>query len=217
MPEARVGSAWQRRPSLFSLISTDAAAIRRSGEQFATVRVDVWSGVGLAAANLLVSGALVVLPWSGVLIADPIRHAGAIAGRHWLRATAWVLPLEIVTVSCVLLALTMLEWGGIQLGARTRGWRLTPAAAWQVCAHSTVGWIVTGLSSWVGLIAWLNLASLNVGSSALREILRWGVPVAWATFGLLVFELLVWTGVRKCRYANPPGAGAATTADVSPA
>jgi hypothetical protein len=207
LPAARTGSPWQRRASLYSLIATDVACIRRTGEVYSALRIDVSSGVGLAAANLLISGALVVLPWSGVLIGDPIRHAGSTAGRHWVRAAAWVVPLEIVAVASVLLLLTLLEWVGIQLAARTRGWRLTPAAAWQVCAHATVGWIVTGLSSWIGLIAWLNLASLEVGSRGVAGgPLRWAVPVGWAFFGLLVFELLVWVGVRRCRYANPPGA-----------
>jgi hypothetical protein len=203
-PASRTGSPWQQRPSPLSLVITNYQAIRETSDLYSRVRIDVRSGIGLAATNLLIAGAMVVLPWSGVLIGDPIRHANARGAGPRIVSVVWALPLQVLAIAVVLLLLTLVEWGGIQLAARTRGWRVTPAAAWQVCAHATVGWIITGLTSWVGLMVSLNVAA-NV-SGPLGQILSWCIPVAWAFFGLIVFELLVWVGVRRCRFANPPSA-----------
>ena len=95
--------------------------------------------------------------------------------------------------------------------AGTRGWRLTPAAAWQVVAHATVGWIVMGFTSWLGLLFLPVLLPLSesVGGT-LGSAISGAGPLAGALLGLLVFELLVWHGVRECRFANPPAPARAT-------
>lgn len=203
-PAHRTGSPWQQRRSTLSLIATNYRAIRGTRNLFDSVRIDIASGIGLFACNALLAGLLIVLPWSGVLIGDPVRHAAATAGRHWIRATLWVLPLQVLIVAAVLLALTLIEWFGIRAIARSRGWRLTPTAAWQVCAHASVGWVVTGLTMWVGMIASLNLAFFGLGSGRAGERLLWSAPIAGALLGLLVFELIVWTGLHRLRFANPP-------------
>ncbi|MEX2218702.1 MAG: hypothetical protein WD749_08070 [Phycisphaerales bacterium] len=196
-PERRAGSPWQRSPSLLAFLETNIRAVRRTRSLFDSIRIDIPSGIGLAAANHLLAAFLIVLPWSGVLIADPVRSARVSA--------LWVVPLQTATVACLLFLLTMVEWTGIQAYARSRRWRLTPAAAWQVCAHASVGWVITGLTSWVGLIAWLNLSTLGGSTvSVLGELFAWSVPAFGAVFGLVIFELLVWTGLQRCRFANAP-------------
>jgi hypothetical protein len=206
LPSRRAGSPWQRRPSPGAWAATNVLALRRAATLYDGVRIDVASGIGLAAANLLLAALLIVLPWSGVLMGDPLR-ARAPGTASFAVAAVWGVASRTALVASLLFLLTMIEWGGIQLGARWRGWRLTPAAAWQVCAHATAGWIVAALTTWVGLIAYLNLASLGAVSGPIAgTALRWGVPGAWALLGMMVFELLVWTGMSRCRFANPPGA-----------
>lgn len=205
LPDQRPGSPWQQQPSPRSLLATNYRAIRDARSLYDMVRVD--SGVGLAGCNLLLAAIFLVAPWAGVLIGDPVRRAAP--GRHGIPAALWSIPTQIALVALFLLVLTLIEWTGIQLLARTRSWRLTPEAAWQVCAHATVGWVITAVTSWLGLIAWLNLSSLGLmPGGPVGQAAQWAVPLAGALFGLLIFELLVWTGARRCKYANPPSARA---------
>lgn len=205
LPSHRLGSPWQQRPSLRSLGATNYRAIRDTRALYDTVRLDTRSGVSLFAANALLSSFLIVLPWSGVLVGDPVRNARGSPGT--LLAMLWVLPLQTIAVALLLLALTMIEWAGIRAMARTRGWRLTRAAAWQVCAHASVGWIITALTSWTGLVLLVSLTSFGHVS---QIGMLFSAPIVGALFGLVVFELLVWTGLRRLRFANPPDAGLVT-------
>jgi hypothetical protein len=203
LPERRIGSPWQRRPSVRSWADTNILALRRAATLYRAVRIDVASGIGLVAANLLLAALLIVLPWSGVLKGDPLRHRGP--GGPSTAVIIGIVLARTLVVAAALLLLTLIEWGGIQLGARWRNWRLTRAAAWQVCAHATAGWIVAAMTTWIGLIASLNLVYFGVASGPVAgTISRFVVPAAWAVLGMMVFELLVWTGMRSCRFANPP-------------
>lgn len=206
LPSARRGSPWQQDPAVSSLIVTAFEAIRHPGPLFEGIRIEWRGGLGLLASNLLLAAVLIVAPWSGTLVGDPMRTARQ---RHLSPLTgAWVIPLQVAAVALVLAALTGIEWVGIQFFARRRGQRLLPEAAWQVCAHASVGWVMAAAFSLLGLIIGLNLVSKYMAAS------DWALaaaPAGGGLLGLLVFEILVYTGVGRCRYANrarPPAAGA---------
>ncbi len=184
-----------------SLLATNYRAIRKTRELFESVRIDVPSGIGLIVVNLLAAALCIVAPWAGVLVGDPLRGAGRTAAGTAL----WSISLEVLLVALLLFSLTMIEWAGIQALARFRGWRLTPAAAWQVCAHASVGWPVTAITSWLGLIAWINISSLGLAPRGpAGDLASWIIPVAWVLLGVVIFELLVLNGLKRCRYANAP-------------
>jgi hypothetical protein len=203
VPAARRGSPWQRRSSLFTLAETNWEALRRPRTLFAMVRPEIGSGIGLLAMNAVMAAMMLVAPWSGVLIGDPLRRAAA---RGEPTATAlWVIPLQVLAVTGVLIALTLAEWVGIQLVARRRGWRLLPSAAWQVCAHASVGWMVMGGMMWLVLAIWLNIFTFIPGVKMGGDgVLLVAIPAAGLVIGLVTFEYLVWIGARVCRFANLP-------------
>jgi hypothetical protein len=203
LPERRRGSAWQQRRSLWALVRTNVGVLRRPREVFGVARLDVWSGVWLAVINCLLSAMLLVAPWSGVFVGDPLR--GSIMRGRGAGAAVWLVPAQVVGVAAVLLGLTLVEWAGIQLVARRRGWRLGRIAAWQVCAHASVGWVVMGMTMWVALIAWLNAIWFVRGLKQAGDLTLAAIPVTGILVGLLVFELLVWIGARRCRFANAAG------------
>jgi hypothetical protein len=92
---------------------------------------------------------------------------------------------------------------------RRRGWRVTPTVAWAVCGHASVGWVVAGCL----VAAGLHAASLAArGRPAGPALLARDIVIAWAPLagffaGMLVFETLVYLGVRRLRFANAAGAG----------
>jgi hypothetical protein len=170
--------------------------------------VDARGGASLLFIHLFAAAAILISPWSGTLIGDPLRSARLAHEPLWPFAM-WVILIQVTIVMAALLALTIIEWLGVQYWSRRRGHRLTPAAAWQVCAHASIGWIILAVCSGLGLILWLDMAVLGVTGAASRfpmllEILRFCALGLGPLVGLLIFETLVYTGVSRCRFANRP-------------
>jgi hypothetical protein len=153
--------------------------------------------------NTLCAAALLVAPWVGTV---PIAYRrvglGAAILAPALASTIWIL--------------TWIEHVGIRFFAKRRGWRLTRVAAWQICAHASVGWMLAGLFPMLILALGYSVQRL------LGVVPRWTIdlsPVASTPIqiniatagiagevigflaGLLIFESLVYVGVRRCRYA----------------
>ena len=179
----------------------------------AQLRVEPSSGTGLLVINTLIAAAFLIDPWVGVIVGDPARSARMRGGLDGWAVVAGMWLAEVLLAAAVLWLLTGIEHAGIRFFARRRGWRLTPEAAWQVCCHASVGWVL------VGVLPLLVLGGLQAVLRVFHAApSNWGrVPVlggiTWSNIwyggslllamgaGLLVFEWLVHVGVRKCRYA----------------
>lgn len=206
LPEARAGSPWQQRPGLRSLLRTAWITTSRPLSLFRAVRIQPRGAASLLAVYLLLSSLILVAPWSGTLVDDPIRSARAGHTAKLLLIAGVTIPLQVLSVAALLLLLTLIEWAGIQFYTNRKGGRLTRAAAWQICAHASIGWVISAAALWLGLIIWLNLSYFGLTSGHGRELSNW-LPVitvgAAALAGLLAFEFLVYAGVRCCRFSNP--------------
>lgn len=206
-PERRGGSDWQRKPGAASWLRTGIATLRRPATVFRSARLDVRSGVVLLAVNVLAAALVVIAPWSGILIDDPIRAVRA--GQTWslVRTAALVIPLQVLGVAAVLALLTVVEWAGIQFFARRKGARLCGLAAWQVVAHASYGWIVAAACVMAALTFWRVLYLFPFFPRVVAALGDWSaaaIPGIGAFVGLLVFETLVYIGVYQCRFANRP-------------
>jgi hypothetical protein len=206
-PERRNGSFWQQKPGAASWFRTGLATLRHPAAVFRSVRLDVRSGVPLLAVNVLAAAIIVVAPWSGILIDDPIRAVRA--GQTWslVRTAAVVIPLQVLCVAAVLALLTIVEWAGIQFFARRKGARLCRLAAWQVVAHASYGWIVAAACVMAALTCWRVLYLFPFFPRVVAALGDWAAPAipgVGALAGLLVFEMLVYVGVYQCRFANRP-------------
>lgn len=204
-PEARPGSPFQVRPGPFGWMRTAWLLLRHPGRTFDDIRIEPASAVVLALVNHGLAAMLIVAPWVGVLTWDPSRGANNVAA-YGVAFAIWV-----VGVVGVLGLLTVVEFLGVRFFAARRAWRVSRTTAMQICAHSSVGWIVAGLG---GLLA--MAAASRWGPDVGRLLARWSksgigpltLYVSWASAalgylaGLLVFEVLVYTGVRRRKYAN---------------
>ncbi len=137
-----------------------------------------------------------------------------VSGGVLLAALAVELPLCMWILRFVLRVLISIEHRGIRFFGKQRGWRVSAAVADTVCGHASVGWCVGGLLAGVmgvyrtvqhvaGFVHGENL-SLTAGEAWLYlmpPVVAIGVTVV---VGLLPFEILVYLGVRQCRFANPP-------------
>jgi rRNA maturation protein Nop10 len=208
-PSARPGSPWQTARTGRSWVRTNYLMLRRPGAVFDRLRVDRKHALPLLMVNLLLAGALLAAPWVGTLIGDPARNS---------RTAEWVwriVPMArsqlvgTVGVGLALLGLTAIEALGVRFFGRRRGWRITPDIAWQVCAHASVGWVVAAVLTLLSLIVWLNLSYFGLSGWVARRG-TWAdlsmalIPAAGFLAGMLVFEVLVYRGILRCKYANPP-------------
>lgn len=216
LPQGRPGSAWQGRPGFFSWIRTNWEVLRHPGDAFSRVRIEPRSGTGLLALNTLVTAACFIDPWVGVVIGDPARNArlhGGVAG--WvIVGFMWV--AETLVAAAVLWALTWVEFVGVQFFSRRRGWRLTPEGAWQVCCHASVGWLLLGILPMLTLATFQALVRLfhvgppsgsigggwgNASGMSWSELVYGAGVLVSTAAGVFAFEILVYLGVRKCRFA----------------
>lgn len=215
LPARRVGSPWQRGAGWRAWWETGLRAVARPGALFDRVAIHPRRGRGLYILNLLLASGLLVAPWVGNLVSDPARMARGsgtlvVAGMH-----ALMFVLELAFVMGVLALLTWIEWLGIRFFARQRGWRLTRAGAWQVCYHASYGWVLAGLLPMLGMALDFTLVVLFDFSPrgvldlspVLPTVISWHtiyqatLVLGGLVLGLFCFELLVYRGVRRVRFA----------------
>lgn len=217
LPAARTGSAWQIRAGPATWWATHKGTIRHPWRRFRTMRIEPKSWKTLLWSTLPVAGFFLVAPWTGTLVGDPARAARGSGPFIQTLAYLIVIPLQAMIAALVLFALTWIEWRGIRFFAKSRGWRLTRDAAWQVCSHASVGWVIGALIPiFTMAVLW---AAPGGRPSLLDRLLARGGGLSYSTLttndavllalvlgaygaGLLVFELLVYVGVRQCRWAN---------------
>ncbi|MBX3377217.1 MAG: hypothetical protein KF678_09475 [Phycisphaeraceae bacterium] len=208
-PDRRTGSPWQQHPSLRAWVLTNFLMLRHPRRTFDLIQMDSRGRFSLLLINLLLAGLLCTLPWIGTLIGDPARNARDAAPllRYALffRSTA----LGTIAITFILFGLTAIEAYGIMFFGRRRAWRITPDIAWQVCAHASIGWILAALFTLLSLAIYLNLSSFGLSRwfdslSRTSAFILASVPLAGFFAGMLIFETLVYTGMRRCRFANAP-------------
>ena len=205
-PAARRGSAWQQRPSVGSWSRT-LAGLTHPLRLFDTIRVADGPARSLLYLNLAVASLpLAATPtyalWRLSIgrrvdfgLADTVLTWSLGAAISWL-GLFWLLWL-----------LTRIEWVGIRVIGARRGWRVTSTVATVVCAHASFGWVVSGVLSLAGLGA-----GVMIGPPSTVARGAWAVGSSGLGFlaGLLLFETLIYVGLRRCRFANPPNGAAAS-------
>jgi hypothetical protein len=170
---------------------------------------------GLFAVNLFLSAALIVAPWTGVLIGDWSR--GARGSGHETLALLSSYLAQVGAMAMVLLLATIAGAAAVLAMGRSRQWRLTQRAAWNVACHASVGWVLMALLPLLFMAAWYTLGTLlkmpvpgsvpgrPVGMAvSWQTVLGAGAPVAGYAIGLAVFVLRLLKGARVCRFATMP-------------
>lgn len=215
LPGARIGSPWQLRPGLLAWGLTNLGTLLRPTHRFQSLRISRAGAAPLLAANLLLAGAVIADPWVGATTFDPARDARDFSNPRELALYASLWLAWSLCAALLLLALTLVEYAGIRFFAARRGWRLTRAAALQVCAHASIGWVLTGVLAIAAMVVpqvliryfrlaldqrW-DLRPAFAYTLDLQTILMVALPAAGYLAGLLLFEWLVVRGVRACRFA----------------
>lgn len=142
--------------------------------------------------------------------------AGAmVATLALIRGPMWAAPLPsllatFTVIFILMIALTSVEFTGIRLLGGRHGYRITPTIALTVCAHASVGWLISGLffGSSVQIVQrieafWNGSLSFPGGRHA-GVLIAFGIAFAGFVLGMVVFSILCGIGYRAMRYANQP-------------
>ncbi|MFG0292896.1 MAG: hypothetical protein ACF8MJ_07055 [Phycisphaerales bacterium JB050] len=187
LPGCRTGSPWQIGGGPVSLARTILAVLTEPRSIWARLQMVMPGSFGLLVANAALAG-IVYGVSVNALVAMPPFAIGV----------------------CVL---SLVEYFGLRFFGKRHGWRVSPAVAMTVVGHAGVAWLVAGCLAGIGF--WLGGAfsgGIEVPSFlrmlAGRGMIEWEhlLPVVGFLAGMLVFEVLVYIGVRRCRFANPPTA-----------
>ncbi|HMN40705.1 MAG TPA: zinc ribbon domain-containing protein [Phycisphaerales bacterium] len=224
LPRARLGSAWQRAAGVRGWGRVSWEVLRGPTRVFREMRpradrrtwLLLWINIAIGG---LLPGAMWL--WVGPWVAGPgitawyVRPSSVAPGTGTMVAWSelavprppWVALGAVPLLVGALLALTWIETVGVRFFGRRRAWRVTWPIALSVCAHASIGWAIGGaLHALVPLMRtplWWVLDRLpeavaSRGALAFVTI----APVGALLAGMLVFETLVYLGVRECRYAN---------------
>lgn len=185
------------------MLETGAAFLRTPRRASREIEIEPARSRALLATNVLAGAAVFQI---GVVIARimMLGQGGIALGDLWFGVSFLVAAL----------AMTQIERIGIEAFGRRRRWRITRQVSLAVCAHASVGWVVAGalVAGAMLLLAALphDLRFLPSGG-LLRGTRLAGLHVMPVLLGLsgfagmLVFETLVYFGVRECRFANHAG------------
>lgn len=143
-------------------------------------------------AGAFITGAVVVgwVPWW--LVGEGVLTA------VFYSAVALITAVMAATVAgLILLLLTWIESRGLRFFGARHGFRVTRPVAETVCSHACVGWVV-------GSVVWFS-GWVFIGAGVILDLLApIGLVLAMlgAVAGLLIFEVLAYVGLRRCKFAN---------------
>jgi len=221
LPERRTGSAWQREQTARNARMTDAWMLRRPLTCWDSIAVLDWSSRDLLQRNLLAASRLGVLPLAAIFV-KTMRLADAALNMETIVRLVFsafiftaLFAMQVLFVMWFGSALTWIEVRGIEFFGARRGWRVSRKLAVTICGHASVGWLIA-----FGL-AHLVLACVVVGGERILELfdVRRGIivflsPVWMFLLGMLLFETLVYLGMRRMRFANQPRSTAAPASEA---
>ncbi|MFN7021998.1 MAG: hypothetical protein ACK4WH_11820 [Phycisphaerales bacterium] len=205
LPSRRTGTPYQSHPGIRTWLGTLLVTIRHPVGVWGTVVIGGGTDNKLLFTTLIAAAIGVMLPPAALvslLIPGGIVLVVLFAG-----------PLSVMAITLVLYWLTRIEEWGIGYFGSRRGWRLTPAVARTITAHAAVGWLAAALLFWPLMLLNLmyqpsKLVRPGVGAiwPLALDVLRSVLPFLGAFIGLLMFEVLVYIGMRRCRFANQQAA-----------
>lgn len=223
LPEMRVGSPWQQQPGFGAWCRTVGKTLWSPLKTVRVVQIEETRARALRRLNIIVAAGLMSVVPAMVAYMQMVRHEAPFPLQEltweWMASVlGW---LCVVLVACfawfgiawVLVGLTNVEASGIRLYSRVHKNRITPTVALALTAHATVGWVIAGVLIAAGFATGLVLYEVtmhrNVGVvRGLAMLSPVWMPVLGGFVGMMVFETIVYLGVRRCRFANRAKTGA---------
>lgn len=196
-PDLRTGPAFESGRGPVSYLATAWAVFRHPKRTYRGMRIASSNRAPrlFLAINATLSAVLFVLA------------VGVRPPQDFGELDVLVLLLGAAVVFIAVYVLSYIEVLGMTWVCRRRGWRLSIRVAERVAGYATVGWLPSAVAMGIAV----NLAGSDYLQDAWRAVggpRVFAVEAAWVFLfllgvaGMLVFESLVWIGVRQVKFAN---------------
>jgi len=205
LPERRVGTPWQQKPGVKSLVRTWWMTLRHPKKTLNVMLFDCRiDGSKHATTTLTVSTIAYVLfatlPML-LILREPLRFLFVFLFSAVFGAFYWI--------GCI--TLTWIESLGLRFFSRRRLGRINGDMAWTIVGHGAVGWMLMGfcflIGFWIAVYFPRDLIP-DSGNSHVEQILNFIEGSIQLTLfmgfsiGFLFFEFFAYLGLRRCKYAN---------------
>lgn len=222
LPSSRPGSPWQQNPNLATWLITNWQAITSPRRLFRTISITPPT-LSLLWVNLFMGGMIIWVIYAFIAVLLSLIPSQSARNDNEL-LVGGIIPLlfyVILSTAAARVLVKIEEWG-VRMWGRVHRRRITPIVARCVVDHASVGWIMP----LPVLLAVHLLDSMVLHTDAVMET-TFKVADGLSLFGLrvppvvslivaalaigflpaiVIFEILVYLGIRKCQYANPPQA-----------
>ncbi len=226
LPERRVGTPWQQKPGVGSLVRTWWMTVRHPLRIVRIMRADtpqagVLRLVPIVTASALVNGSVALVQGLSLHELDLLDSGSFL--RLVMSSGVW-----LVVCILALLVLTTIETLGIRFLSRRHGTRISRSLGESITTHGCVGWILGAVLCSMSLLVGdvileittpkvsLSLSDFGSMDELVQAVQNAQVPTApgWADWvftwlpriglliGFLFFETFAWLGLRRCKYAN---------------
>lgn len=199
LPERRTGTLFQASPGWPAFFTHCRHLSMRPHVLFEVVAVRPGADQHLTAIALSIAAMLLSLPLVAFVLNNVERPELAMDG---IGAAGMVFFFGFLG----LILLTWIERLGVVFFSRERGWRMPPPLARAVVAAAAPAWIAAGFLTNIGFgfgwVAWKWSHRLPSVLEPWAQSAMAVLPVVGFITGMLVFETLVYIGVRRCKYAN---------------
>lgn len=210
LPEARAGTPWDLGPSFKSWLLTGWMVVRTPRATFDQAVVNTDRLGRLFLFNTAVATAFALLPfWTGLYVnawekldAHDGPRPTTVAFADAIVPFAGGVLTSGAVVFWLVAALTAIERRGLRVIGRFHRWRVTSATTAGVCSLASYGWILAGALVGVAAAAVYVMDELRWPSRATNLWLGPSLLASAALAGLLIFETLVYIGIRRCKFAN---------------
>lgn len=203
--EARRGSPWQRQPNLRGWASTHLEALRRPVRLMKSIMIETEVSRWFGAWTILAASALpAITTWLGGIVhvaTDDSPRRTELDKVVWFVMAFVGIIVTWVAFSALLELLTWIEMTGIRAFSRVNSRRITRTVATAICSHACVGWSVGALAVVGTRLMMPAVSEARLGSNRVQITVLVACVAAFMV-GLLTFEILVYIGVRTCRFAN---------------
>jgi len=210
LPERRVGTPWQQQRGAASWTRTVADVALTPRGVWRRVRAEAGSSWTLLLLHCAAAGfgvSVLVAMWN----LTTIEETGPWPWRRDLMDAAITVGLGGFGLTLVLFALSLIEYAGIRFFGARRRWRVSHGVAMAVVGHASVGWLLLPLTlpmCWgiAGAALVQQAFAPPTGDAWFSAAVVILTGIAGPLIPLLAFEILVYEGVRRMRFANsePP-------------
>jgi predicted RNA-binding Zn-ribbon protein involved in translation (DUF1610 family) len=202
LPERRVGTPWQQKPSFKTMTRTWMYTLKHPFKTMDAFIFEEKDSTRLLHETISFS-MVISLIFSSLMCFALSAHIGL---------SAVFLGFSIVPaiiLALILIVLSAIEAKGLQVIGRARGFRISPSIAWVIVGHGAVGWLIVGLSVGVGTATRavaFNIEQMTDNYALADDYRLFGniAMVIGILAGFLFFETFAYLGLRRCKFANRP-------------